>query len=153
MFSFLLAKKYKPCAQPWFILQSLFVAPCLRPLFTGFGPRLNSTVRRPLSLLLMLFLLLTQQASLSHAVSHLAPAAAMASVTSAAQELSSDTQEFAAHACELCIAAAQFAAALPTSTFHLQAADPAAIVHHAVPTRSIEAAPALAFRSRAPPAA
>ena len=99
----------------------------------------------------MLFLLFTQQASLSHAVSHLAPAAALASA--AAQELSSDTQEFAAHACELCVAAAQFAAALPASTFHLQAADPAAVVHHAVPTRGIEAAPALAFRSRAPPSA
>jgi len=105
-------------------------------------------VRRPLSLLLMLFLLLTQQASLSHAVSHLAPAATIAA---AAQELSSDTQEFAAHACELCVAAAQFAAALPASTFQLQPADPAAVVHHAVPTRGIEAAPALAFRSRAPP--
>ncbi|MDY0960739.1 hypothetical protein [Massilia sp. CFBP9026] len=106
-------------------------------------------MRRPLSLLLMLFLLFTQQASLSHAVSHLAPAATIAAA--AAQELSSDTQEFAAHACELCVAAAQFAAALPASTFHLQPADPAAVVHHAVPTRGIEAAPALAFRSRAPP--
>lgn len=97
----------------------------------------------------MLFLLFTQQASLSHAVSHLAPAATIAAA--AAQELSSDTQEFAAHACELCVAAAQFAAALPASTFHLQPADPTVVVHHAVPTRGIEAAPALAFRSRAPP--
>jgi len=110
-------------------------------------------VRRPLSLLLMLFLLFTQQASLSHAVSHLAPAAAIASATAAAQELSRDTQEFAAHACELCVAAAQFAAALPASTFHLQAADPVAVVHHTVITRGISAAPALAFRSRAPPSA
>ena len=62
----------------------------------------------------MLFLLLTQQATLSHAVSHLAPAAIAAS---AVQELSGDKQEFAAHACELCVAAAQFAAALPASTF------------------------------------
>lgn len=153
MFSFLLAKKYKPFHLPWFILQALFVASCLRPSFKSFGPRLNSTVRRPLSLLLMLFLLLTQQASLSHAVSHLAPAAAIASVTSSAQELSSDTQEFAAHACELCVAAAQFAAALPAATFHLQAADPAVVLHHALPTRGIAAAPALAFRSRAPPSA
>lgn len=149
MFSFWLAKKYKPFRLPWFILQALFVAPCLRPSFKGFAPRLIRTVRRPLSLLLMLFLLLTQQASLSHAVSHLAPAATIAAA--AAQELSSDTQEFAAHACELCVAAAQFAAALPASTFHLQPADPTVVVHHAVPTRGIEAAPALAFRSRAPP--
>ncbi len=98
----------------------------------------------------MLFLLLTQQVSLSHAVGHLAPSAAIAA---AAQELSSDTQEFAAHACELCVAAAQFAAVLPASAFHLQAVDPAVIVHHAVPTRGIEAALALAFRSRAPPSA
>ncbi|TXG00827.1 hypothetical protein FVD38_06600 [Massilia arenae] len=103
-----------------------------------------------MSLLLMLFLLFTQQASLSHAVSHLAPAAALASAA-AVQEVGSDTQEFAAHACELCVAAAQFAAALPASTFHLQPANPAVILHHAVPTRGIEAAPALAFRSRAPP--
>lgn len=107
-------------------------------------------MRRPLSLLLMLFLLLTQQASLSHAVSHLAPAAIAAS---AVQELSSDNQEFAAHACELCVAAAQFAAAVPASTFHLQPAAAAGVVHHAVPERAFEPAPALAFRSRAPPLA
>jgi len=98
----------------------------------------------------MLFLLLTQQASLSHAVSHLAPAAIAAS---AVQELSSDNQEFAPHACELCVAAAQFAAAVPASTFHLQPAAVAGVVHHAVPERAFEPAPALAFRSRAPPLA
>lgn len=96
----------------------------------------------------MLFLLLTQQASLSHAVSHLAPSAV---ATAAAQELSGDTQEFAAHACDLCVAAAQFAAVLPTSTFALQAADAPATVYHAFAARGFHAAPALAFRSRAPP--
>lgn len=98
----------------------------------------------------MLFLLLTQQASLSHAVSHLAPNAVAAA---AVQELSSDTQEFAAHACDLCVAAAQFAAALPASTFQLQPADAPVIVHHASPARGFHAAPALAFHSRAPPVA
>ncbi len=98
----------------------------------------------------MLFLLLTQQASLSHAVSHLAPGAVAAA---AVQELSSDTQEFAAHACDLCVAAAQFAAVLPASTFQLQAADASGIVHHAFAARGFHAAPALAFRSRAPPLA
>lgn len=98
----------------------------------------------------MLFLLLTQQASLSHAVSHLAPNAV---ALAAAQELSSDTQEFAAHACELCVAAAQFAAALPASTFQLQPADAPRIVHRATSTGGFHAAPALAFRSRAPPVA
>ena len=95
----------------------------------------------------MLFLLLTQQASLSHAVSHLAPAA----VAAAAQELSSDSTEFAAHDCALCVAATQFAAALPASTFALQAADPPGIAQQALSAGGFQAAPALAFRSRAPP--
>lgn len=98
----------------------------------------------------MLFLLLTQQASLSHAVSHLAPGAVAAA---AAQELSGDTQEFSAHACDLCVAAAQFAAVLPATTFQLPAADAPGSVHHAFAVRGFQAAPALAFRSRAPPVA
>jgi len=105
-------------------------------------------VRRPLSLLLVLFLLLTQQASLSHAVSHLAPSAVAAA---AAQELSGDTREFAAHVCDLCVAAAQFAAALPATTFELPAPGAPASIHQAGPARGVQAATALAFRSRAPP--
>ena len=98
----------------------------------------------------MLFLLLTQQASLSHAVSHLAPAALAAA---SAQEIATDSSELAAHHCELCVAAAQFAAALPASTFHLQPVDPPGVPRFASLTRTFEAAPALAFRSRAPPRA
>jgi len=105
-------------------------------------------VRRPLSLLLMLFLLLTQQATLSHAVSHLAPAA----IAAAAQEATGESTEFAAHDCELCVAAAQFAAALPASILPTPPAATAGNVHHAFLARGFEAAPALAFRSRAPPA-
>lgn len=107
-------------------------------------------MRRPLSLLLMLFLLLTQQATLTHAVSHLAPAAIAAATV---QEFSSDSTEFAAHDCELCVAAAQFAAALPAAPVRLQPGDAPAVAHLASPARSFTAAPALAFRSRAPPLA
>jgi len=128
-------------------LQALCVAIVARPFFT-LSPRLIRTVRRPLSLLLMLFLLLTQQATLSHAVSHLAPSAVAAA---AVQELSSDTREFAAHDCDLCIAAAQFAATLPASILQAPPAAAAGNVHHAFLARGFEAAPALAFRSRAPP--
>ncbi len=106
-------------------------------------------MRRPLSLLLMLFLLLTQQVTLTHAVSHLAPAA----VAVAAQEVSGDSTEFAAHDCELCIAAAQFAAALPASVHGLPPpAAPAAAPAPAL-VQAWAAAPALAFHSRAPPLA
>lgn len=107
-------------------------------------------MRRPLSLLLMLFLLLTQQAALSHAVSHLAPTAL---ATAAAQELRGDSQELTVHDCQLCVAAAQFAAAVPASTFQLQAPAAPGNVPHAYFARGFLAAPALAFRSRAPPVA
>lgn len=106
-------------------------------------------MRRPLSLLLLLFLLLTQQATLSHAVSHLAPAA----IAAAAQEATGDGNEFAAHDCDLCVAAAQFAAALPASSVQPLPSAAAGNVHHAFPAHGFEAAPALAFRSRAPPVA
>lgn len=96
----------------------------------------------------MLFLLLTQQASLSHAVSHLAPAAVAAA---AVQEVGTDTQEFAAHACELCVAAAQFAAVLPSASLYLPVLDAPAVVQHGVIAHGVARAPALAFRSRAPP--
>ena len=104
-------------------------------------------MRRPLSLLLMLFLLLTQQATLSHAVGHLTPAA----IAAAAQEATGDSTEFAAHDCDLCVAAAQFAAALPASSVPPPLSATAGKVHHAFLARGFEAAPALAFRSRAPP--
>lgn len=104
-------------------------------------------MRRPLSLLLMLFLLLTQQATLSHAVSHLAPAA----IAAAAQEATGDGTEFAAHDCDLCVAAAQFATALPAASVPPPPSAAAANVHHAFLARGVEGAPALAFRSRAPP--
>ena len=106
-------------------------------------------MRRPLSLLMMLFLLLTQQATLSHAVGHLAPAA----IAAAAQEASGGDTEFADHDCELCVAAAQFAAALPAADIQSLPTLPSGASHHTVPARGFDAAPALAFRSRAPPAA
>ncbi|WP_306397941.1 hypothetical protein [Telluria beijingensis] len=106
-------------------------------------------MRRPLSLLLMLFLLLTQQATLSHAVGHLAPAA----IAAAAQEASGGDTEFADHDCELCVAAAQFAAALPASVHGLAPATAPASVPALGATHTFQAAPALAFHSRAPPRA
>lgn len=96
----------------------------------------------------MLFLLLSQQATLSHAVSHWAPAALAAS---SGEQFASDGSEFSPHACELCIAAAQYAAALPAATFQLPPAEPAATLYASVPAPDFEADPALAFRSRAPP--
>jgi len=140
------AKKINVSRRLWFILQ----APICRYAFATvfhFSPRLIRTVRRPLSLLLMLFLLLTQQATLSHAVSHLAPAA----IAAAAQEATGDSTEFAAHDCDLCVAAAQFAAALPTCSIPPPPSVAAGNVHHTFLARGFEAAPALAFRSRAPP--
>lgn len=106
-------------------------------------------MRRPLSLLLILFLLLTQQVTLTHAVSHLAPAA----IAAAAQEATGDGAELAAHDCDLCVAAAQFAAALPLSTVQPPPASQSGHHRHALPVRGFDAAPALAFRSRAPPVA
>lgn len=106
-------------------------------------------MRRSLTLLLMLFLLLTQQATLSHAVGHLAPAA----IAAAAQETSGDGSEFADHACDLCIAAALHAAALPPSVHGLAPAAASAIAPGATFTHIFQAAPAPAFHSRAPPRA
>lgn len=105
-------------------------------------------MRRSLSLLLMLFLLLSQQATLSHAVSHWAPAAIAAA---SGEQALTDGEQAAGHACQLCVAAAQYAAVLPAACPHLPpAAAPAA---HAVGAlaHSFQAAPALAFQSRAPP--
>ena len=104
-------------------------------------------MRRPLSLLLMLFLLLTQQATLSHAVGHLAPAA----IAAAAQEASSGSTEFADHDCALCIAAAQYAATLPASVQTLAPVAASASIPSSAFSHPFEAAPALAFHSRAPP--
>jgi fructose-specific component phosphotransferase system IIB-like protein len=139
-------KKINVSRTLWFILQALICRHAFATIF-HFPSRLIRTVRRPLSLLLMLFLLLTQQATLSHAVSHLAPAA----IAAAAQEATGDSTEFAAHDCDLCVAAAQFAAALPASSVPPLSCAAAGKVHHAFLARGFEAAPALAFRSRAPP--
>lgn len=97
----------------------------------------------------MLFLLLTQQATLSHAVGHLAPAA----IAAAAQQASGDSSEFADHDCELCIAAAQYAAALPASVQRLAPSAALASIPALGSSQPFEAAPALAFHSRAPPRA
>lgn len=106
-------------------------------------------MRRPLSLLLMLFLLLTQQGTLSHAVSHLAPAA----IAAAAQEAGSDSTEFADHDCALCVAAAQYATALPASVHTVAPGAAPARIPALAFSQPFEAAPALAFQSRAPPRA
>lgn len=96
----------------------------------------------------MLFVLLSQQATLSHVVSHLVPAALAAS---SGEQSSGEAGEYSVHACQLCIAAAQYAAALPAATFQLPPAEPAASRYVSVPAPDFEADPALAFRSRAPP--
>lgn len=144
LFSFWLAKKLATST-----IFGLYCNPFLSPRFCDHFSlsRLIRNVRRPLSLLLMLFLLLTQQATLTHAVSHLAPA----DIAAAAQEVSSDSTEFAAHDCALCVAAAQFAAAIPAPAFQIGAEAATSRVYLGPPARSFTAAPALAFRSRAPP--
>jgi tetrahydromethanopterin S-methyltransferase subunit D len=97
----------------------------------------------------MLFLLLSQQASLSHVVSHWAPAAI---ASASGESVATGDTELSAHACGLCVAAAQYAAAIPASTFSLQAAEPPAIITSSAQVRPSAAAPTLAFHSRAPPA-
>jgi hypothetical protein len=107
-------------------------------------------VHRFLSPLLMLFLLLSQQVTLSHAVSHWAPTAVAAA---GEQKLVGETREAASHLCDLCVAAAQYAAILPPSSHHFQAV--AALPVHATTSlaQTFEATTLLAFRSRAPPRA
>jgi hypothetical protein len=108
-------------------------------------------VHRFLSSLLMLFLLLSQQVTLSHAVSHWAPTAIAAAAGE--QKLVGEPREAASHLCDLCVAAAQYAAILPPSSLHFQAV--AALPVHATTSlaQTFEATTLLAFRSRAPPRA
>lgn len=113
-------------------------------------------MRRVLSLLLtpllLLVLLLSQQAALTHALAHWEPGTPGA-LAAASEQAFGDERESAAHACGLCVAAAQYAAVLPTSGF--QPSPPAAsatapAIAFASPSR---AALALPFHSRAPPRA
>jgi len=97
----------------------------------------------------MLFLLLSQQASLSHVVSHWTPAAI---ASASGDPVATGENELTAHACGLCVAAAQYAAVLPASFSSLQAAQQPAVAFSAAPARPSAAATTLAFHSRAPPA-
>lgn len=112
--------------------------------------RLTAIVRRPLFLLLALFLLLTQQLAVTHAVHHREPAAIAAT---GGESLAGDVGEYGVHACALCGVAAQYAAVLPAFPLRLQPAEPAPAFHAVVPVSGVEAGTPLAFRSRAPPLA
>lgn len=94
----------------------------------------------------MFFLLLTQQVAMSHAVTHLTPAA----LASAAGEERVGGKDLKAHACELC-AAAQYASAIPGDDYRLQPPEPIVLVHVEARERAALAALRLAFHSRAPP--
>ncbi|MFC5462768.1 hypothetical protein [Massilia niabensis] len=104
-------------------------------------------MRRPISFLLMFFLLLTQQVAMSHAVTHWTPAAL---ASAAGEERIGAKADFTAHACELC-AAAQYASPVPVDGYRLQPPDPVGLVHVTTRERAAQAATRLAFRSRAPP--
>jgi hypothetical protein len=104
-------------------------------------------VRRPITYLLMFFLLLTQQVATSHAVTHWTPAA-LASV--AGEERVGGNTDFKAHLCDLC-AAAQHAVAVPGDAYRLQPPEPFVLVHVEAGERAALAALSLAFQSRAPP--
>ena len=95
----------------------------------------------------MFFLLLTQQVAMSHAVTHLAPAAL---ASAAGEERVGDKADFKAHACELC-AAAQYASPVPGDGYRLRPPDPVGLVRTETRERAAQAASRLAFRSRAPP--
>jgi len=100
-------------------------------------------------LLLTLLLLLSQQMTLAHAVSHPSPSVV---ILADAEAAATDTRELTAHACHLCVAAAQFAAALPASQPGLPPPAPCAAMQRAAPVPGIAAATTLAFHSRGPPA-
>jgi len=100
--------------------------------------------------LLLLVLLLSQQVALTHALAHW-EAGTRSALAAAGEQAVGDERESAAHACGLCVAAAQYAAVLPASAFQPSppaASTPAPAIAFASPTR---AAPALPFHSRAPP--
>jgi len=106
-------------------------------------------VRQLVSSLLTLLLLLSQQMTLAHAVSHPSPSVV---ILADAEAAATDTRELTAHACHLCVAAAQFAAALPASQPGLPPPAPCAAMQRAAPVPGIAAATTLAFHSRGPPA-
>jgi len=94
----------------------------------------------------MFFLLLTQQVAMSHAVTHLTPAA----LASAAGEERVGSADFKLHACDLC-AAAQHATAPPAAEVCLQLPASVALVRIDARECAARSALRLAFRSRAPP--
>lgn len=95
----------------------------------------------------MFFLLLTQQVAMSHAVTHLAPAAL---ASAAGEERVGGPADFKLHVCDLC-AAAQHATAPPSAEVCLRLPASVALVRIDARECAARSALRLAFRSRAPP--
>ncbi|HEX8478685.1 MAG TPA: hypothetical protein VF663_10140 [Telluria sp.] len=108
-------------------------------------------MRLPITLFvtLLLLLLLMQHAALTHAVKHWAPA--VLAVAQGGEHVTS-APALTAHVCDLCVAASQFAAALPAHAFALQLPDPGSVRAQPASLRAFLATLRLGFHSRAPPA-
>jgi hypothetical protein len=106
-------------------------------------------VRLPITLLVTLLLLLTQHAALTHAVKHWAPA--VLAVAQGGEHVTS-APALTSHVCDLCVAASQFAAALPAHAFALKLPDPGSVRAQPASLRAFLATLRLGFHSRAPPA-
>lgn len=107
-------------------------------------------MRRSLSLLLTLFLLLGQQEALSHVVNHLTRAAVAAAD---ADDDATDPSKQKASACSLCSLAGQYAAALPYSPVFLPATYSPPVLHVSAPASVVRTGTVAGFDSRAPPLA
>lgn len=95
----------------------------------------------------MFVLLLTQQAAMSHAITHWTPAAL---ASAAGEERVGGSPDFKLHACDLC-AAAHSASAPPGAGYHLELLESARLERVEAHENASRAPLRLAFRSRAPP--